>query len=174
MRQEAMADLSDSNAIRRQLRGHLRSLGGAGIEWAPSGPPLEAAAADRASPPDLGQSSTAVTVETGAASPTPLQERRIALKELADEVRLCTRCAALCSTRTQTVFGDGVPGVDLCFVGEAPGADEDRQGLPFVGEAGQLLNRIIAGCGMKREEVYIMNVLRCRPPGNRTPLPDEA
>ena len=63
---------------------------------------------------------------------------------------------------------------DLCFVGEAPGADEDAQGEPFVGAAGQLLNRIVAACGMKREEVYICNVLRCRPPGNRLPLPNEA
>src|SRR5262249_54771972 len=68
----------------------------------------------------------------------------------------------------------GPAGAELCFVGEAPGADEDRQGEPFVGAAGQLLNRIIAACGMKREEGYICNILRCRPPGNRTPLPEEA
>jgi DNA polymerase len=72
------------------------------------------------------------------------------------------------------VFGDGPPGAELCFIGEAPGEDEDAQGLPFVGAAGQLLNRMIAAMGMKREEIYICNVLRCRPPGNRTPLPDEA
>lgn len=71
-------------------------------------------------------------------------------------------------------MGDGVPGVELCFVGEAPGADEDAQGLPFVGAAGQLLNKIIAACGLKREDVYICNILKCRPPGNRTPLPNEA
>src|SRR5262249_19164390 len=70
--------------------------------------------------------------------------------------------------------GDGPPGVELCFVGEAPGADEDAQGLPFVGAAGQLLNRIIAACGMKRQEVFICNILKCRPPGNRTPSPEEA
>ena len=79
----------------------------------------------------------------------------------------------MCSTRTQTVFADGRPGVELCFVGEAPGADEDAQGLPFVGAAGQLLNRIISACGLKRDEVYICNVLKCRPPGNRNPAPDE-
>jgi DNA polymerase len=72
------------------------------------------------------------------------------------------------------VFGDGSPGEELCFIGEAPGADEDAQGLPFVGAAGQLLNRIIAAMGLKREEVYICNILKCRPPGNRTPLPNEA
>jgi len=76
--------------------------------------------------------------------------------------------------RTQTVFGVGKLDAELCFVGEAPGADEDAQGEPFVGAAGQLLNRIIVACGMKREEVYICNIIKCRPPGNRTPLPDEA
>jgi len=97
----------------------------------------------------------------------------VALQVLAQRVAACRRCPALVSTRTQTVFGVGQPGVELCFVGEAPGAEEDAQGEPFVGPAGQLLNRIITACRMKREEVYICNVLRCRPPGNRTPLPDE-
>jgi DNA polymerase len=72
------------------------------------------------------------------------------------------------------VFGVGQVGADLCFVGEAPGADEDRQGEPFVGAAGQLLDRIIAACGMKRDEVYICNIIKCRPPGNRVPTVDEA
>src|SRR5207302_311597 len=102
------------------------------------------------------------------------EERRQALQLLAGEVAACGRCAELASTRTQTVFGQGGPGVELCFIGEAPGADEDVQGLPFVGAAGQLLNKIITACGLKREEVYICNILKCRPPGNRTPLPDEA
>jgi DNA polymerase len=103
-----------------------------------------------------------------------LEERRQALTVLAQQVAGCVRCAELVATRTQTVLGDGQPGAELCFIGEAPGADEDAQGIPFVGAAGQLLNRIIAACGMKREEVYICNILKCRPPGNRTPLPDEA
>ncbi|HOX04842.1 MAG TPA: uracil-DNA glycosylase [Planctomycetota bacterium] len=72
------------------------------------------------------------------------------------------------------MFADGAPGAELLFVGEAPGADEDASGVPFVGRAGQLLNKIIAAMGMKREEVYICNVLKCRPPDNRTPLPGEA
>src|SRR5207249_2412643 len=96
------------------------------------------------------------------------------LHMLAKEVAGCTRCPELACTRTQTVFADGSAGAELCFIGEAPGADEDAQGLPFVGAAGQLLNRIIAACGMKREEVYICNLLKCRPPGNRTPQADEA
>jgi DNA polymerase len=108
------------------------------------------------------------------ADPGPsLEQRRQALDLLAEQVSTCPRCPALMATRTQTVFGQGSPGAELCFIGEAPGGDEDAQGLPFVGPAGQLLNRIIAACGMKREEVYICNILKCRPPGNRTPQPDE-
>ena len=103
-----------------------------------------------------------------------LDARRQALQVLAEEVKGCMKCAELASSRTQTVFADGPPGVELCFIGEAPGADEDAQGLPFVGAAGQLLNRIIAACGFRREEVYICNILKCRPPGNRPPLPHEA
>lgn len=92
---------------------------------------------------------------------------------LAVEVSTCTKCA-LCETRTQTVFGDGNVHADLVFVGEAPGGDEDRQGLPFVGRAGRLLTDIIEkGMKLKRSDVYICNVLKCRPPGNRDPRPDE-
>jgi uracil-DNA glycosylase family 4 len=80
----------------------------------------------------------------------------------------------LSQTRTQTVFGVGDPEARIMFLGEAPGADEDRQGEPFVGAAGQLLNRILEASKLKRSEVYICNILRCRPPGNRTPAPDEA
>jgi DNA polymerase len=90
------------------------------------------------------------------------------------EVTACTRCTELAQCRTQTVFGVGNPKARLVFLGEAPGADEDRQGEPFVGRAGQLLNKIIEACTLKREDVYIMNILKCRPPGNRTPLPIEA
>src|SRR5262249_40440580 len=110
-----------------------------------------------------------------AARTQAIPARRLkSLEVLAGRVSQCTRCSELAATRTQTVFGVGRLDPDVCFVGEAPGADEDAQGEPFVGAAGQLLNRIIAACGMKREEVYICNVLRCRPPGNRTPLPQEA
>jgi DNA polymerase len=84
----------------------------------------------------------------------------------------CTRCK-LHPHRTQIVFGVGHPQADLVFVGEAPGADEDAQGEPFVGRAGQLLTRMIEAIGLKREEIYICNVLKCRPPGNRTPEADE-
>lgn len=104
-------------------------------------------------------------------SPT---ERQQALHVLADEVRQCTKCGELASTRTQTVFGVGNAQARVCFFGEAPGADEDRQGEPFVGRAGELLNRIIEACGMGRQDVYILNVLKCRPPGNRNPSREES
>jgi uracil-DNA glycosylase family 4 len=174
-----MSDPFTIDDLRRQLRARLRSLSAAGVEWialgpALSGPPRTAPAAEK---PTVVEPQTlpelAEPVPASAAENT-IEQRRIGLQQLAKEVGGCTRCAALCSTRTQTVFGQGEPGAELCFVGEAPGGDEDRQGLPFVGAAGQLLNKIIAACGLKREEVYIMNVLRCRPPGNRTPLPTEA
>jgi DNA polymerase len=109
-----------------------------------------------------------------AKSGLTLEQRRQELKLCADKVAQCTRCSELASTRTQTVFGVGRFDPEICFIGEAPGADEDRQGEPFVGAAGQLLNRIITACGMKREDVYICNILRCRPPGNRLPLAPEA
>lgn len=115
-----------------------------------------------------------------AVKPSPSAGRSIvrptglpALDVLAEAVRGCTRCDELARTRTQTVFGVGNPRSKILFIGEAPGADEDEQGEPFVGRAGQLLNDIIAACRMKRDDVYICNILKCRPPGNRTPLPDE-
>jgi len=97
------------------------------------------------------------------------------LAALAEEVSRCTRCRELAATRTQTVFKDGPSNADLIFIGEAPGQDEDAQGVPFVGRAGQLLTKIIVGgMQMRRQDVYICNILKCRPPGNRNPKPDEA
>jgi DNA polymerase len=89
-----------------------------------------------------------------------------------DEVSGCTRCR-LSQGRTQVVFGSGSPNADLMFVGEAPGFHEDKQGVPFVGQAGKLLEKLLAGIGLRREDVYIANVLKCRPPGNRDPQLDE-
>ncbi|MGH2652919.1 MAG: uracil-DNA glycosylase [Actinomycetota bacterium] len=94
------------------------------------------------------------------------------LQELAQEAAVCTRCR-LSAGRTQVVFADGNPGADLMFIGEGPGFHEDKQGLPFVGAAGQLLNRLLGEIGLRREDVYICNTIKCRPPGNRDPLPDE-
>ena len=103
----------------------------------------------------------------------PAADRATALTIIRDDIGDCTRCA-LHTGRHTIVFADGSPTARLMFVGEGPGADEDAQGLPFVGRAGQLLNNMIAAMGLKREEVYIANVVKCRPPGNRTPEPEEA
>ena len=96
------------------------------------------------------------------------------LEGLSDSVAGCRLCQELAETRTQTVFGVGDPDAKILFIGEAPGADEDRLGEPFVGRAGKLLDQIIAACGMRREEIYICNILKCRPPKNRNPTPEEA
>lgn len=106
----------------------------------------------------------------GAIAPA---DRPAALLQIVEDIGDCTRCA-LHKGRNSIVFADGSPTARLMFVGEGPGADEDAQGLPFVGRAGQLLNNMISAMGLKREEVYIANVVKCRPPGNRTPEPDEA
>jgi uracil-DNA glycosylase len=95
-----------------------------------------------------------------------------ALATVAEQVSGCTRCR-LSQGRTQVVFGVGNPHADLMFVGEAPGFHEDKQGVPFVGQAGKLLDNLLGGIGLERSEVYIANVLKCRPPGNRDPQPDE-
>jgi len=93
---------------------------------------------------------------------------------LREQVSQCTVCEELVANRTQTVFGVGNQQADLLVIGEAPGADEDQQGEPFVGRAGQLLNAMLAAIGLPREQVYIANILKCRPPNNRDPKPDEA
>jgi uracil-DNA glycosylase family 4 len=96
----------------------------------------------------------------------------LTLQELAAQASTCTRCR-LSKGRTQVVFGVGDPSADVMFIGEGPGYYEDKQGEPFVGAAGQLLTRLLGEIGLRREDVYITNVVRCRPPGNRDPLPDE-
>ena len=106
------------------------------------------------------------------ADAVPAAERAAAMQLIREELGECTRCA-LHKGRNKLVFGDGSPSARLMFVGEGPGADEDAQGLPFVGKAGQLLNNMIAAMGLKREEVYIANVVKCRPPNNRVPEQDE-
>jgi DNA polymerase len=107
------------------------------------------------------------------AAPVPPEQHFAALKLIREEIGDCTRCQ-LSKGRNKIVFGDGDPNARLMFVGEGPGADEDAQGLPFVGRGGQLLNNMIAAMGLKREQVYIANIVKCRPPNNRTPEPDEA
>jgi DNA polymerase len=106
--------------------------------------------------------------------PIEPNEPKIALRVIRDDLGAdCSRCKLHTMGRTQVVFGVGNPNADLMFVGEAPGADEDVQGEPFVGRAGQLLTKIIEAIDLKRDDVYIANVIKCRPPGNRNPEPDE-
>jgi uracil-DNA glycosylase family 4 len=144
--------------LRRQIRGHLLFLREAGVDALP-------------------------VRRTGGGAPsgkpriTPLSPAgagaEVGLAALRSEIGDCTRCR-LCEKRTHLVFGTGDARARLMFVGEGPGYEEDRQGIPFVGRAGQLLNRIIEAMKMRREEVYIANVVKCRPPENRAPLPDES
>jgi DNA polymerase len=154
-----------------------RYLGAIGIPvWklrAPAAVP--APAASRAdSVADAGAAPAAAADAAARASAPPLAAANDATwEELAAAVRACTRCA-LHRGRTQTVFGVGRRDAELLVIGEAPGADEDRQGEPFVGRAGQLLNAMLHSIGLPRSEVYIANILKCRPPGNRDPQPDEA
>ncbi len=123
--------------------------------------------------------SAAVSTFTPPAPPAALpqtatrEERLAVLNVLNDKVRGCSRCAELAGARTNTVFGSGDPAAKILFLGEAPGADEDEQGEPFVGKSGQLLTTIIEACLLKRSDLYICNILKCRPPGNRTPLESE-
>jgi uracil-DNA glycosylase family 4 len=106
------------------------------------------------------------------AAATDALTRESELAALAAEASGCTRCR-LAQGRTQVVFGVGHPHAELMFVGEAPGFHEDQQGLPFVGQAGKLLDKLLAGIGLTRQDVYVANIIKCRPPGNRDPMPDE-
>jgi uracil-DNA glycosylase len=139
--------------------------GGRASEAMPASPATVAADSPAAAP---ALAAVASPRETSAA-----REEAADWPELRARVAACTRCA-LSATRTQTVFGVGNPHADWLIVGEAPGAEEDRKGEPFVGRAGQLLNSMLHAIGLAREQVYIANVLKCRPPGNRDPNPSEA
>jgi len=153
----------------RALKQRLESLEAAGLTQLPkaSDPGRLPTATARVREIALSQPSQAAVTSAAA------DDRVASLRLLAEEVAGCTRCAELAEARTNTVFGAGRPDARICFLGEAPGADEDASGEPFVGRAGELLTKIIEACHLRREDVYILNVLKCRPPGNRTPLPDE-
>jgi len=113
-----------------------------------------------------------VTVGEATIPATTTEERRVALEAIAAEVRACSRCK-LAQGRTKAVPGEGNPDTEVVFVGEGPGQTEDAQGRPFVGRAGELLVRLLASIGWRRQEVFITNIVKCRPPGNRDPEPDE-
>lgn len=149
------AALSD---IVSSVQGYVRYLQRLGVVALP----LQRAARDPYDSSSAGGSVAAPNALSAAAR----------LQQLAETVRDCRQCR-LHQGRTQVVFGTGNPQADLIFVGEAPGRDEDLQGEPFVGAAGQLLTRIIEAIGLRREQVYLLNIVKCRPPDNRNPLPDE-
>ncbi len=139
-------------------------------------PPLQPALADLLGYlKDIGYGDVYLKEKSGEPSAersAPQASGNADLDALAAAVEGCTRCR-LAQGRTRVVFGSGNPDADLLFIGEAPGAEEDRQGLPFVGPAGELLTKIIQAMDLRREDVYIANVVKCRPPGNRDPQPDE-
>jgi DNA polymerase len=144
---------------------YLPEGGGAG--------PAAAGAPAPAPTPEPGRTAPPAPRAAAAEAPPSAEERAAALAAVAREAEACERCK-LCRGRTTVVFGTGDPDADLMFIGEGPGAEEDRQGLPFVGPAGQLLDKIIQAIGLERPQVYIANIVKCRPPGNRDPQPDEA
>lgn len=150
--------------LSKQIKHRLDSLAAAGVEYLPAVSPV-------AFPTQPTTTATSLFEDAPSAPVGGDPRRELAL--LADEVSGCKKCVELFSTRTQTVFGVGPPNPEIVFIGEAPGADEDAQGEPFVGKAGQLLNRIIEAAGLKREDIYICNVLKCRPPNNRKPEAEE-
>ena len=153
----------------RAMRQRLESLEAAGVTQIPKPSGLRRQPQPLVTRAVTGPSRVSTPALPGAAT----DDRAHPLRLLAEEVAGCTRCAEIAATRTNTVFGVGPRDAQICFFGEAPGADEDATGEPFVGRAGELLTKIIEACHLRREDVYILNVLKCRPPGNRTPLPDE-
>jgi uracil-DNA glycosylase len=138
--------------------------------------PAEHAASSPASQPSVPQAMKLVSFNNLAPMPVGTiasADRAAALRAIQEDIGDCTRCPLAYAGRRKIVFGDGSPAARLMFVGEGPGADEDAQGVPFVGKAGQLLNNMITAMGLQREEVYIANIVKCRPPSNRVPEPVE-
>ena len=186
-----MPDRQETHLHKLALQS-LESLAGAGVGQIPKPPPVQASPppsdlAEQRSPSPVASDKLAVEREAPRLSP---QEPKTlfsmddstnaaistapTLEVLQEEVAQCTLCQELATTRTQTVFGVGHSKARLCFLGEAPGAEEDRLGEPFVGRSGKLLDKILAACSLSRDEVYILNVLKCRPPGNRNPTTEES
>jgi len=161
----------------RELLTYLEELGFEDLFLAADGTvaaPLEESGRPGAPMPRAGETrAEAPPAAAGDATPSDAAGRAASLRELGSEVASCERCR-LWRDRKSVVFGSGAPDADLMFVGEGPGAEEDRQGLPFVGPAGALLTKMIEAIDLSRDAVYITNVVKCRPPGNRDPLPDEA
>ena len=173
-RPSSSAAASQSSGVVREATPAYRTDQGASENPTASNPGPAPAPQPSASPISKSGSPSKPTVRADAYGPSlPAAERVTALKVLQDEVARCTQCDELASTRSQTVFGVGNPSTRLVLLGEGPGADEDRLGEPFVGAAGQLLDKIISACTLSRSDVYILNTVKCRPPGNRNPSQSE-
>jgi uracil-DNA glycosylase len=162
--------MSDQDALREHLK-YYRDLGVMGTTTDPAWRARSSEARPLIPPADSSDLSGPSAVTLAKADDS--RDQAAALAAIRAEIGDCTRCKLHGLGRKTIVFGSGNPSADLMFVGEAPGADEDEQGLPFVGRAGQLLTKIIEAINLKREDVYIANVIKCRPPGNRNPEPDE-
>ena len=170
-------ELDPTEALREltaQLRTNLAARGRSGLAGVPTRPSPRVARAVSAAPAVAAPETVADEAPALSDDAAPAKPRTGAagLKLVRDDMGDCKRCK-LAPSRKNLVFGVGNPDAELVFVGEAPGADEDAQGEPFVGKAGQLLTKMIEAMGYRREDVYICNVLKCRPPGNRNPEPDE-
>jgi uracil-DNA glycosylase len=178
----ADAPRAELAGLAASLRAYLEwqgETGATGIPRRPVAPSPSAqsatfvAAAPAASAIAPAPAETPTLAPTAATGSSASVDRHVRLPQLAEEVARCHKCG-LAATRTQTVFARGNPEAQLCFVGEAPGADEDAQGLPFVGRAGQLLDRMIAAMGLSPDkDAYVCNIIKCRPPENRRPEPAE-
>jgi len=168
---------SQDNDLIRGLTDYLETLQSAGVDTLPRGCPQAFVSPEPIPMPvePLPMPSAPVNESKPEMLNITTADRAAMLQQLTAQVAQCAKCAELVANRTQTVFGVGNPYSELVFLGEAPGADEDRQGIPFVGRAGKLLTDMIEkGMKLNRDDVYICNILRCRPPGNRNPAPDEA
>jgi DNA polymerase len=164
---------NELSALTRSVRELLEleaELGGEGLPVVEAAPIVEPRIAEPMSAP---AAVPAAGDELAARDEPAAGDKRPRLQQLADEAAICTRCV-LHSQRKQAVFARGNPDAEIAFVGEGPGQEEDRKGSPFVGPAGQLLDRMIAAMGFERDAVYVCNVVKCRPPENRTPRPEEA
>lgn len=165
--------MTDRDGLREHLK-YYRDLGVAGITTDPTWRArAHSAPSTDLSTPLSTELSTKLSTQASTPSSTPVSTLETPLEAIRADLGECTRCKLHTLGRQMIVFGSGNPNADLMFVGEAPGADEDEQGVPFVGRAGQLLTKIIEAIGLRREDVYIANVIKCRPPGNRNPEPDE-
>jgi uracil-DNA glycosylase len=168
--------MKDKKLLGRQILGHLQLYGDLGVRWVKPAAARKPAPAARAQKPQTARTSPEKAAPskstTRAAMPDSVPGTEEPLEAILAAIGDCRRCK-LAPGRTNIVFGAGNPRAELMFVGEAPGADEDEQGLPFVGRAGQLLTKIIEAIELDRKDVFICNILKCRPPGNRNPETDE-